>query len=93
MKRDCFERHSKKGQVKCHESNELTKHEELNVDHRQPNTFSVIVERFVELNSIDFEKIEYIQVAGKPNVDKPVQSVPLNSESRSFGMPKNKVKA
>lgn len=67
VKLDYFEKHSKKGQVKCQESNELAKYEELNVDHRQPNTFSVIVDRFVELNSINFKKIEYIQVDGGPN--------------------------
>lgn len=67
VKLDYFDKHSKKGQVKCQESNELAKYEELNVDHRQPNTFSVIVDRFVELNCIDFEKVEYIQIDGGPN--------------------------
>ncbi len=67
VKLDYFEKHSKKGMVKCQESNELAKYEELNVDHRQPNTFSVIVDRFVELNNLDIEKIEYIQVGGGPN--------------------------
>lgn len=67
VKLDYFEKHSKKGQVKCQESKELAKYEELNVDHRQPNTFSVIVDRFIELNSIEIEKIAYIQVDGGPN--------------------------
>lgn len=62
-----FEKHSKKGQVKCQESNEIAKYEELNVDHRQPNTFSVIVDRFIELNKLDIENIEYLQVDGGPN--------------------------
>jgi hypothetical protein len=67
VKLDYFEKHSKKGQVKCQESNELAKYEELNVDHRQPNTFSVIVDRFIELNNLNIEKIEYTQVDGGPN--------------------------
>lgn len=67
VKLDYFDKNSKKGQVKCQESNELAKYEELNVDHRQPNTFSVIVDRFIELNKLDIEKVEYIQVDGGPN--------------------------
>lgn len=62
-----FERYSKKGKVKCQESGEFSKYEELNIDHRQPNTFSVIVDRFIELNNIDIEKIKYIQIEGGPN--------------------------
>lgn len=62
-----FARYSKKGKVKCQETGELAKYEELNVDHRQPNTFSVIVDRFVELNKIDLEKIEYLQIDGGSN--------------------------
>ncbi len=67
VKLDYFDKNSKKGQVKCQESNVLAKYEELNVDHRQPNTFSVIVDRFIELNNLDIEKVEYIQVDGGPN--------------------------
>lgn len=62
-----FEKHSKKGIVKCQETGEHAKFEELNVDHRQPNTFSIIVDRFAELNKIDLENIEYIQIDGGPN--------------------------
>jgi hypothetical protein len=62
-----FDRFSKKGQVKCQESGDLAKYEELNVDHRQPNTFSVIVDRFVELNKLDLKKINYLQIDGGPN--------------------------
>jgi hypothetical protein len=50
---------SKKGMVKCQETGILSKWEELVVDHRQPNTFSVIVDRFKELNNIDLDNIEY----------------------------------
>jgi hypothetical protein len=45
--------------AKCQETGVLSKWEELVVDHRQPNTFSVIVDRFKELNSVDLEAIEY----------------------------------
>ena len=62
-----FDRFSKKGQVKCQESGDLAKYEELNVDHRQPSTFSVIVDRFVELNNLDLKKINYLQIDGGPN--------------------------
>lgn len=62
-----FERYSKKGQVKCQETGELSKYEELNVDHRQPNTFSIIVDRFIELKDLDLAKIEYSQIDGGPN--------------------------
>ena len=67
VKLEYFQRHSKNGQVKCQESKEFAKFEELNVDHRQPNTFSVIVDRFIELNELDTDKIEYIQIDGGPN--------------------------
>jgi hypothetical protein len=62
-----FERFSKKGQVKCQETGELSKYEELNVDHRQPNTFSVIVDRFIELKNINMKVVEYVQIDGGPN--------------------------
>ncbi|NOQ93533.1 MAG: hypothetical protein GQ547_02730 [Methylophaga sp.] len=64
VKLSYFREHSIKGRVKCQESNELLKWEELNIDHRQPNTFSVIVERFVEKNSITLESIEYNEIDG-----------------------------
>ena len=51
-----FKNHSKKGRVKCQETRELCLWNELSVDHRQPNTFSMIVERFIELNKIDIKK-------------------------------------
>jgi hypothetical protein len=46
--------------VKCQETGILSKWEELVVDHRQPNTFSVIIDRFKELNNIDLDSIKYI---------------------------------
>lgn len=62
-----FEKFSKKGFVKCQESGVLSKWEDLNVDHRQPNTFSVIVDRFIELKMLDLKIIEYKQIDGGPN--------------------------
>jgi hypothetical protein len=57
-----FKAHSKKGKVKCQETGEWCSWEELNVDHRQPNTFSVIVDRFIELKGIDVEAVTYSEV-------------------------------
>ena len=54
-----FQLNSKKGQVKCQETGELHKWVDLVVDHRQPNTFSIIVDRFKEVRQIDVMKIEY----------------------------------
>lgn len=59
VKQGFFNRHSVKGQVECQETGILSMWTELVVDHRQPNTFSIIVDRFKEVNAIDLEKIEY----------------------------------
>lgn len=59
VKQDYFDKHSVKGQVKCQETGILSKWTELAVDHRQPNTFSIIVDRFKEVHRIDLYKIEY----------------------------------
>lgn len=67
VKLEYFKKHSKKGKVKCQETNELLSWEELTVDHRQPNTFSVIVDRFIEVNNIDVETIKYIREKGQPD--------------------------
>lgn len=56
-----FKKNSSKGQVKCQETGELCKWEELNVDHRQPNTLSVIVDRFIEVNNLNLDEIKYLQ--------------------------------
>jgi hypothetical protein len=37
----------------------LSKWTELVVDHKQPNSFSIIVDRFKEVTNLDFDKIEY----------------------------------
>ena len=67
VKLSYFDKHSKKGKVKCQETGKLLRFEELNVDHRQPNTFSVIVDRFVELKNINLKSIGYLTVDGGPN--------------------------
>jgi hypothetical protein len=59
VKQAFFDKYSDKGFVKCQETGTDSKWEELVVDHRQPNTFSVIVDRFIELNQIDLNEIEY----------------------------------
>lgn len=62
VKLQYFKDYSVKGFVKCQESGEMCQWEELNVDHRQPNTFSIIVDRFIELNNINVENIEYHEI-------------------------------
>lgn len=61
VKLSFFKKNSEKGKVKCQETGKLSRWEELNVDHRQPNTFSVIVDRFIELYEIDLSSVEYIE--------------------------------
>ncbi|PVY42979.1 DUF3223 domain-containing protein [Pontibacter virosus] len=60
VKQAYFDKYSVKGQVKCQETGVLSKWTELVVDHRQPNTFSIIVDRFKEVNKFDFNAIEYV---------------------------------
>lgn len=62
VKLEYFKANSEKGQVKCQETGELCKWEELNIDHRQPNTFSVIIDRFIEIKQLDINEIEYEEV-------------------------------
>lgn len=62
VKLSFFKRNSKKGRVRCQETGKLSCWHELNVDHRQPNTFSMIVDRFIELHGIDLKTVEYIEV-------------------------------
>lgn len=61
VKQNYFDLYSIKGEVKCQESNIKSKWTELVVDHRQPNTFSIIVDRFKEINPIDYDNIEFTQ--------------------------------
>ncbi len=67
VKLEYFKANSNNGMARCQETMELKKFEELCVDHRQPNTFSVIVDRFIELNQIDINSIEYVEKRGGPN--------------------------
>jgi len=59
VKQEYFDKFSKKGFVPCQETGIQSNWTELVVDHRQPNTFSVIVDRFVELFKFDLKKVEY----------------------------------
>jgi hypothetical protein len=59
VKQKYFSMISEKGFVKCQETNEMAKWEDLAIDHRQPNTFSIIVDRFKEIKNINVEEIEY----------------------------------
>jgi hypothetical protein len=62
VKLDYFKANSANGQVKCQETGDLCKWEEINVDHRQPNTFSVIIDRFIEIKQLDINEIKYEEV-------------------------------
>jgi hypothetical protein len=59
VKQKYFDDNSVKGQVKCQETGELSKWTELVLDHRQPNTFSIIIDRFKEVTNPDLDTIEY----------------------------------
>lgn len=67
VKQKFFRKNAINGKVRCQESGELLTYEDLNIDHRQPNTFSVIVDRFVEVKSLNVNGIEYIKIEGGPN--------------------------
>lgn len=60
VKQKYFDVNSNKGHVKCQETGQMSKWEDLVVDHRQPNTFSTIVDRFKEVKQIDTKEIDYI---------------------------------
>ena len=59
VKQEYFDHHSIKGRAKCQETGDLLTWEELVVDHRQPNTFSIIVDRFKEINRVDINSVEF----------------------------------
>lgn len=59
VKQNYFDKYSKKGLVPCQETRIQSSWTDLVVDHRQPNTFSIIVDRFIELNNINLEEIRY----------------------------------
>ena len=59
VKQSYFKNHAVNGFVKCQETSQLSKWDDLAVDHRQPNTFSVIVDRFKEVFQIDVASVDY----------------------------------
>lgn len=59
VKQAYFKKTAVNGLVKCQETNQLSNWTEVAVDHRQPNTLSIIIDRFRELNSININEIEY----------------------------------
>ncbi|MFW5822172.1 MAG: hypothetical protein ACOCU7_02180 [Tangfeifania sp.] len=59
VKQRYFDQNSINGMVKCQETGILSSWKELNVDHRQPNTLSVIIDRFIEIHNVDLKNIEY----------------------------------
>lgn len=67
VKQKYFKENAINSKVKCQESGELLTYEDLNVDHRQPNTFSVIVDRFIEIKGLNVNEIEYLEIGGGPN--------------------------
>lgn len=67
VKHEYFKKYSKGGKAKCQESNKLYKWEDLCVDHRQPNTFSMIVDRYIEVHSINIDSIEYEHIDRAPD--------------------------
>ncbi len=67
--------------MKCQESGEYLTYEELNVDHRQPNTFSVIVDRFIEIKKLNVNEIELLQIEGGPNE---IANKDLKTEFREY---------
>lgn len=46
--------------VRCQESGQVLSLDQAHIDHRQPHTFSMIVERFIEVNGFDVDDIEYV---------------------------------
>jgi len=59
VKQEYFDKYSQKGLVPCQESKVQSSWTDLVVDHRQPNTFSIIVDRFIEVHNIKLEEINY----------------------------------
>ena len=81
VKLSYFKRFAKNGKVKCQESGQFTSYGHLNVDHRQPNTFSVIVDRFIEVKNIDIDNLQYLKINGAPDKFK---NIKLNKEFRIY---------
>jgi len=65
VKQAYFSKFAKESKAPCQESKEFLYYEDLVVDHRQPNTLSVIIDRFIEAFSIDVDQVEYKYTSGK----------------------------
>lgn len=48
--------------IKCQETRQDLTPEQAHIDHRPPNTFSVIVDRFREVENISLDSVEYVSV-------------------------------
>lgn len=59
VKQTYFRKNAVNGFIKCQETGQLSSWAEVAVDHRQPNTLSIIIDRFKELNKIAVDEIEY----------------------------------
>lgn len=60
LKQSYFKNNAVNGYVKCQETSENCMWDDVVVDHRQPNTLSMIIERFKEVKSVDISCIEYV---------------------------------
>ena len=69
VKQEYFKTNAKHRCAKCQETGELLPFDELQVDHRAPYTFSMIVSQFIEINNIDIDKVEYneMECVGRPD--------------------------
>ncbi len=66
VKQAYFDKYSKNGKSKMSKrQKELLSWEQINVDHRQPNTFSAILDRFIELNKITWKKLSMSKLMEK----------------------------
>lgn len=60
FKKNYFAQHQNaKGEVKCPETKNWISAEDAHVDHRSPQSFSVIVKFFVDAKSIDLSQVAY----------------------------------
>ena len=85
VKQSYFDKFSKRGLAPCQETGVKSYWHELAVDHRQPNTFSMIVDRFIELNHINIDDIEY---DGNENNELIFKDTELSNSFRNYHMEK-----
>lgn len=55
VKQDYFKKRAKNFKAPCQESKKFLQFEDLVVDHRQPNTLSVIIDRFIKVKKIEYK--------------------------------------